>query len=75
MVSVGELMEGILYTQDMGSQVSFYRDLLGLEVKGPQGIQGLSGQYWVELDAGACTLALHAGGQRRFGQDAPKCAS
>ena len=72
MVAVGELMEVILYVQDMGRQVSFYRDLLGLQVKEPQGIQDLGDQYWVELETGACTLALHGGGQRRFGQDAPK---
>ncbi len=72
MVAVGELMEVILYVQDMGRQVSFYRDLLGLKVKEPQGVQDLDGQYWVELDTGACILALHAGGQRRQGQDAPK---
>ncbi|NIV32200.1 MAG: hypothetical protein GWN58_22780 [Anaerolineae bacterium] len=28
--------------------------------------------HWVELDTGSCTLALHAGGQRRLGKDAPK---
>jgi predicted enzyme related to lactoylglutathione lyase len=71
-VAVGALMEVILYVQDMGSQVSFYRDTLGLQVKEPQDVQDLSGQYCVELDTGACTLALHGGGQRRFGEDAPK---
>jgi catechol 2,3-dioxygenase-like lactoylglutathione lyase family enzyme len=71
-VAVGALMEVILYVQDMGSQVSFYRDLLGLQVKEPQEVQDLSGQYWVELDTGACTLALHGGGRRRLGEDAPK---
>jgi catechol 2,3-dioxygenase-like lactoylglutathione lyase family enzyme len=71
-VAVGELMEVILYVQDMGRQVSFYRDVLGLQVKEPQGVQDLGDQYWVELETGACTLALHAGGQRRLGDDAPK---
>jgi catechol 2,3-dioxygenase-like lactoylglutathione lyase family enzyme len=65
-------MEVILYVQDMGSQVSFYRDTLGLQVKEPQDVQDWGDQYWVELDTGACTLALHGGGQRRFGLDAPK---
>jgi len=68
----GELMEVILYVQDMGAQVSFYRDLLGLEVKEPRGEGEWSGVHWVELDTGSCTLALHAGGQRRLGEDAPK---
>ena len=72
MAIAGELMEVILYVQDMGAQVSFYRDLLGLEVKEPRGEGEWSGVHWVELDTGSCTLALHAGGQRRLGEDAPK---
>ena len=70
---VGELVEVILYVQDMGAQVSFYRDVLGLKVLGRRG----DGDYWdgvpwVELDTGACMLALHMGGQGRLGNDAPK---
>jgi predicted enzyme related to lactoylglutathione lyase len=65
-------MEVILYVQDMSAQVSFYRDLLGLEVKEPQGESDWTGVHWVELDTGSCTLALHAGGQRRLGNDAPR---
>lgn len=72
MAIAGELMEVILYVQDMGAQVSFYRDLLGLEVKEPRGEGEWAGVHWVELDTGSCTLALHAGGQRRLGDDAPK---
>jgi catechol 2,3-dioxygenase-like lactoylglutathione lyase family enzyme len=71
-VAVGELMEVILYVQDMGRQVSFYRDVLGLQVKEPQGVQDLGDRYWVELDTGFCTLAFHTGGQCRLGDDAPK---
>ena len=74
MAIAGELMEVILYVQDMGAQVSFYRDLLGLEVKEPRGEGEWSGAHWVELDTGSCTLALHAGGQRRLDEDAPKIA-
>ena len=65
-------MEVILYVQDMGAQVSFYRDMLGLEVKEPRGESEWASIHWVELDTGSCTLALHAGGQRRLGNDAPK---
>ncbi|NIV32664.1 MAG: hypothetical protein GWN58_25430 [Anaerolineae bacterium] len=72
MVIVGELMEVILYVQNMGAQVSFYRDILGLKVKEPQGDRDWTGIHWAELDTGSCTLALHAGGQRRLGNDAPK---
>ena len=69
---VGELMEVILYVQDMSAQVSFYRDRLGLRVRSPQSGADFSQEFWVEMETGACILALHAGGQRRFGEDAPK---
>jgi len=69
---VGEMMEVILYVQDMSAQVSFYRDQLGLQVRSPQHVADFSHEFWVELETGACILALHAGGQRRFGVDAPK---
>ena len=75
MVISGELMEVILYVQDMGAQVSFYRDVLGLRVVEPQGAGDWAGVHWVELDTGSCTLALHAGGQRRQGEDAPRWCS
>jgi predicted enzyme related to lactoylglutathione lyase len=65
-------MDVIHYVQDMGAQVSFYRDALGLKVKEPQSEGDWIGVHWVELDTGSCTLALHAGGQRRLGNDAPK---
>jgi catechol 2,3-dioxygenase-like lactoylglutathione lyase family enzyme len=72
MAIAGELMEVILYVEDMAAQVSFYRDALGLEVKAPEDDRQLPGAQWVELETGACTLALHAGGRRRLGDDAPK---
>ena len=72
MSPVGELMEVILYVEDMENQVSFYRDKLGLKVKFPSGTKNFSEEFWVELDSGACSLALHAGGKKRFGADAPK---
>jgi catechol 2,3-dioxygenase-like lactoylglutathione lyase family enzyme len=69
---IGKLHEVILFVEDMGRQVAFYRDQLGLEVTHPRGVDDLSGQYWVSLDTGACTLALHGGGKRRLGEDAPR---
>ena len=72
MTIAGELMEVILYVQDMDAQVSFYRDLLGLEVREPLDQGDWTGVHWVELETGSCTLALHAGGQRRLGADAAK---
>lgn len=69
-----QILKVILYVQDMDAQVRFYRDVLGLAVKNPQGISNFSDQYWVEMETGACTLVLHGGGQRRLGEDAPKVA-
>lgn len=67
-----DLMEVILYVEDMNAQVAFYRDKLGLPVNYPAGLDDYGDQHWVELDAGSCVLALHAGGQGRLGADAPK---
>jgi len=67
-----ELMEIIVYVEDMDAQVAFYRDSLGLDVNYPAGLDDYGDQVWVELDAGSCILALHGGGQRRIGADAPK---
>jgi predicted enzyme related to lactoylglutathione lyase len=70
--NIGEIMEVILYVEDMNGQVSFYGDKLGFEIKNPTGLDDYSNEFWVELDTGNCSLALHAGGKRRFGVDAPK---
>jgi predicted enzyme related to lactoylglutathione lyase len=72
MGTLGELMEVILYVQDMAGQVAFYRDRLGLRVKQPRDLADYSGEFWVELDTGACTLVLHGGGRRRLAEDTPK---
>jgi predicted enzyme related to lactoylglutathione lyase len=69
---IGELMEIIIYVQDMNNQVSFYRDVLGYRVRYPSDKENYSDEFWVEFDTGACSLALHGGGQKRFGADAPK---
>lgn len=72
MSPVSELMEVILYVEDMDAQVSFYRDKLGLNVKFPKEATDYREEFWVELDSGPCSLPLHAGGKRRFGEDAAK---
>ena len=72
MTGVGELMEVILYVENMNTQVQFYRDRLGLKVRWPTGQVDYQEESWVELDTGACTLALHGGGRRRMEEDAPK---
>ncbi len=69
---IGDLMEIIIYVEDMNRQVSFYRDQLGFKVVTPQESQDYGKEFWVELDTGSCSLALHAGGKGRFGEDAPK---
>lgn len=69
---IGEIMEIILYVENMQRQVSFYRDTLGFKVRHPQDMNDYNNEYWVELDTGSCILALHAGGKGRFGADAPK---
>lgn len=69
---IGEIIEIILYVEDMNAQVSFYRDKFGFEIKNPAGLNDYSDEFWVELDTGRCSLALHAGGKRRLGEDAPK---
>src|SRR5262245_13041338 len=66
-----QLIEVILYVQDMAAQVHFYRDILGLPVLEPAGAAELSQAYWVVLDGGGFRLVLHGGGQRRLGDDTP----
>lgn len=65
------LREVILYVQDMGTMVHFYRDQLGLRVLEPTDVGDYSAESWVVFDAGAVKLALHSGGERRLGEDAP----
>lgn len=71
-ITLGAISEVILYVEDMNTQIAFYRDKLGLEVKSPKETDDFSDIFWVEINTGPCTLALHAGGKRRFGPDAPK---
>lgn len=54
-------IEIILYVQDMNAGVRFYRDVLGLPLKYPQGLDDDSDAMWVEFDLGEATLALHGG--------------
>ena len=65
------LCEVILYAQEMGAMVRFYRDQLGLRVEEPADVDDLSGESWVVLDTGATKLALHSGGEQRLGADTP----
>ena len=67
-LQLGPLHELILYVADMQAQVGFYRDTLGLEVSYPAGLDDYSDQYWVVFNTGQCSLALHAGGEKRLGK-------
>ncbi|MDF1739451.1 MAG: VOC family protein [Verrucomicrobiales bacterium] len=69
---IGSLSEIILYASDMNAQVAFYRDTLGLSVSYPAGLDDYSDQFWVTFETGACVLALHGGGEKEMGKDAPK---
>ena len=69
---IGPLHEIILYVSNMIAQVSFYRDTLGLEVAYPEDLGDGSEAFWVVFNTGQCSLALHGGGEKRIGDDAPK---
>jgi membrane protease YdiL (CAAX protease family)/catechol 2,3-dioxygenase-like lactoylglutathione lyase family enzyme len=71
-VDTGELMKVILYVQDMNAQVAFYRDILGLAVREPDGVNDFRDFYWVEFSTGPCSLILHAGGKGHIDEDTPK---
>jgi predicted enzyme related to lactoylglutathione lyase len=51
-----ELVEVVVYTQDMARATAFYRDALGLE-------PDFESSHWTTFRTGACTLALHAGSE------------
>ncbi len=63
------LLEVIVYVEDMATMVAFYRDGLELTVTYPVDAADYAGETWVTFDTGACTLALHAGGHKHWGQD------
>ena len=51
-----ELVEVVVYTQDMARATAFYRDTLGLE-------SDFESPHWTTFRSGACTLALHLGSE------------
>jgi catechol 2,3-dioxygenase-like lactoylglutathione lyase family enzyme len=72
MIQTTGLIEVILYVRNMEMMVHFYRDVLGLKVTYPQNVSTFEKEHWVTFWTGACTLALHSGGQGRQGKDTPK---
>ena len=69
---IGSLSELIICVEDMNRQLRFYCDTLGFRVIEPTEDAQVDSAYWILLDTGSCKLALHGGGKRRFGDDAPK---
>ncbi len=69
---IKNLSEIIIYVQDMDAQVKFYRDVLNIPIDHPRDLDSYRGEQWVVFQAGSCKLALHSGGKKRFGRDAPK---
>lgn len=67
-----KLSEVIVYVENMAEQVAFYRDVMGLAPSAHENVDDGIKHGWLTFDTGPCVLALHAGGKRRFGQDAPK---
>jgi len=53
------LRQIILYVNDMGAEVHFYHDILGLPIRYPAGLSDYSKEMWVELETGNCSLAFH----------------
>ena len=66
------LSKVILYVADMSAQVQFYRDILGLPLNERYLNINYSEAFWIEFDASPSTLALHGGGGKEIGKDAPK---
>ena len=66
------LIEIIVYVRQMDVQVRFYRDVLGLTVRSPTGLTDYTNEFWVELETGSCTLALHGGDTGQGGKEIPK---
>lgn len=58
------LFQIILYVSNMAGEVRFYRDVIGLKIRYPQGLEDYSQEMWVEFDAGGVSLALHGGTEK-----------
>jgi len=61
LLSVKPNIQIILYVKNMAEEVRFYRDVLGLSIRYPEGLADYSEQMWVEFEVGEATLALHGG--------------
>ena len=70
-MSIKGVLRNIIYVEDMATMVDFYRDILGLKLNYPH-LEDYSNEFWVEFQAGAITIALHAGGKDGVVHGAPK---
>jgi len=70
-MAIKGVLRNIIYVKDMAKMVAFYRDVMGLTLNYPH-VDDYSGQFWVEFQAGAITIALHAGGTGEASKGAPK---
>ncbi len=62
------LLEVILHVKDMNTEVSFYRDKLGLKVSFPENKTDFTGEDWVTFETGSCIFVLHSGGRVRLSE-------
>jgi catechol 2,3-dioxygenase-like lactoylglutathione lyase family enzyme len=72
MILTTGISEVILYVENMGDMVHFYRDVLGLKVQYPQNVREYVNEHCVTFWTGSCTLTLHSGGSRCQGVDSPR---
>lgn len=49
----------------MDPEVRFYRDILGLSLRYPQGLNDYAAEMWVQFELEDGTLALHGGANRQ----------
>lgn len=62
------LTEVIMHVKDMNTQVSFYRDKVGLKLTYPADRTDFTNENWVTFATGSCIFALHSGGRIRTGE-------
>lgn len=67
MVAIDDLIEVIVYVDDMDRMVSFYTDVMGFAIT-----EGDPEHGFVRMDVGQSALCLHAGRDGEIGDYAPK---
>lgn len=67
MAPINDLIEVILYVEDIDRMTTFYSEVFGLEIA-----EGEPDHGFVRFDTGGCDLCLHAGREEAPGRYAPK---